>query len=377
MSARPLRLASAFFAACALTATAAGTALAVPPSDGAVDQLTVVGSDTTQDVMGAIATRWNSDAVNAAPKDFLRNVRAFGGGTLTVPADGACASKTWAITPTTPTGTQEQAPTGSGAGKTRLAASVAAGDGCVDIARSSSGRGTSDPATFEYYAFARDAVSWAAFPGASPASRNLSLTQLRNIYNCTITNWSQVGGTNQQIQRYIPQSGSGTRSFFLSNVLGFDPTTITRANCPAVNQALPENDGSAVPAAGRPAAILAYSASQWISQGNARTADLRAGSYVGKVAGQDPVLANANGTFSPRPNVYGETSTFVGARYVYNVLDRTSRQYTEAVRSVGFVPGSGVAGASRLCSGAYAATVRSFGFAALPADANGVTCRLS
>jgi phosphate transport system substrate-binding protein len=375
MKTRSIRLASILVAAGAMTAAAAGIAAAVPPSDGQVDQLTLVGSDTTQDVMGAISGRWNADAQNPAPKDFLRNVKAFGGGTFTVPGDNACGVKTWAITPTVPTGTQEQAPTGSGAGKARLTVSVTANDGCVDIARSSSARGATDPASFEYYAFARDAVSWAAYGG--PTTKNLTLANLRAIYNCTKTNWNQVGGPNQAIQRYIPQAGSGTRNFFISNVLGFDPTTISSGTCPAVNQSLPENDGTQIPAANRPAAILAFSASQWIAQGNAKSPDLRGGTYIGKIGGVNPVTTKANGTFAPSTAAYSETSTFVGARYVFNVLDNTSRQYTESRRAVGFVLGGGVAGASRLCAGAYASTIKTFGFLPLPVDATGLTCRKS
>jgi phosphate transport system substrate-binding protein len=377
MKTRSIRIVSVLAAAGAITAASASIAVAVPPSDGQLDQLTLVGSDTTQDVMGAVSARWNADALNPAPKDFLRNVKAFGGGTVTVPGDNACGAKTWAITPTLPTGTQEQAPTGSGAGKARLTVSVTANDGCVDIARSSSARGATDPASFEYYAFARDALSWAAYPGAAPASHNLTLANLRAIYNCTKTNWNQVGGANQPIQRYIPQAGSGTRNFFISNILGFDPSTISTANCPAVNQALPENDGSQIPAAQQPAAILAYSAAQWISQGNKKVTDLRGGTFEGLINNANPVVTNANGTFSPRVSVYGEASTFVGARYVFNVLDNTSRQYTESRRAVGFILGGGVAGASQLCAGIYAGTIRTFGFLPLPKDAAGLTCRKS
>jgi phosphate transport system substrate-binding protein len=227
---------------------------------------------------------------------------------------------------------------------------VAAHDGCVDVARSSSARAPGDPASLEYYAFARDAVSWAAYPGAVPASHDLSLANLRAVYQCTKTNWNQVRGSNKAIQRYLPQSGSGLRNFFISGVLGFDPTTISSASCPAVNQSLPENDGTKIPPAARPAAILVYSASQWISQGDKKVTDIRGGTFVGKVDNANPVVTKADGTFAPNPTVYDESSAFPGARSVFNVVDKGSKQYLESRRAVGFITGGGTSGASRLCA---------------------------
>ena len=117
-------------------------------------------------------------------------------------------------------------------------------------------RGATDPATFEYYGFAKDAVSWAHFPGNAPA--DLTVEQLRAIYSCVATNWNQVGGQDATIVRYLPPTGSGTRSFFVGTVLGAEPST----DCGTVKTA-GENDGSAVPAEDRDTAILPYSVAQW------------------------------------------------------------------------------------------------------------------
>lgn len=62
-----------------------------------------------------------------------------------MPADAFCAARTYA---TVPAAGQLQAPNGSTAGKAALQASADAGDGCIDIARSSSARSSTDPATF-------------------------------------------------------------------------------------------------------------------------------------------------------------------------------------------------------------------------------------
>ena len=100
----------------------------------------------------------------------------------------------------------------------------------------------SDPVTFEYYAFALDAVSWASPSLQAPAT--LTLVQLQGIYNCTFTDWAQVGGGSGPIQRYFTQVGSGTGSFFQSDLLGgFDPTSVSTTTPPAgsANELLARN----------------------------------------------------------------------------------------------------------------------------------------
>ena len=52
------------------------------------------------------------------------------------------------------------------------------------------------------------------------APATLSRAQLVGIYDCTITDWATVGGVAGPIQRYYPQVGSGTRSFFSTDILG-------------------------------------------------------------------------------------------------------------------------------------------------------------
>jgi subtilisin family serine protease len=172
---------------------------------------------------------------------------------VTVPSDASCASVTYASAASP---SSVAAPDGSDAGRDELRGSVAgtypdptsdAGRGCVDIARSDLPPRPVGPdgdnASFEYYAFALDAVTWASPSLNAPA--NLTVAQLRAIYNCTDTDWSQVGGSPGQIQRFLPQASSGTRKFFISNVLaGADPTTVSTPSCPAVIQDIEENTGT-------------------------------------------------------------------------------------------------------------------------------------
>jgi phosphate transport system substrate-binding protein len=48
---------------------------------------------------------------------------------------------------------------------------------------------------------------------------NLTIAQLRGIYNGTITNWNQVGGPDRSIALYGRQSTSGTYAYFQEHVL--------------------------------------------------------------------------------------------------------------------------------------------------------------
>jgi phosphate transport system substrate-binding protein len=50
----------------------------------------------------------------------------------------------------------------------------------------------------------------------------LSVTQLKGIYNGTITNWNQVGGNDQTIVLYGRDSASGSYASFKDMVLGSD-----------------------------------------------------------------------------------------------------------------------------------------------------------
>lgn len=56
---------------------------------------------------------------------------------------------------------------------------------------------------------------------ANPVT-NLSISQLKGIYNGTITNWNQVGGNDQAIVLYGRDSASGSYASFKDMVLGTD-----------------------------------------------------------------------------------------------------------------------------------------------------------
>jgi phosphate transport system substrate-binding protein len=248
---------------------------AAPAANSAGPNIVAVGSDTIQNVDDTLLAGANIYNVHAAPTVAQ-----------TVPADNVSCHTARSYIQSPPGVGQTLAPNGSTNGRNALIQGSAynpagspANNGCVAIARSSSGPrkgGTAsgqDPTTFEYYAFALDAVSWASPSLNAPAV--LTPQQILGIYNCTYTDWSQVGGGAGPIQRFEPQPGSGTRSFFESALLGgLDPTTISTANCPAVitvqknGKPLEENTGIEINPLFTQKAIIPHSAGQFAFQAN-------------------------------------------------------------------------------------------------------------
>jgi hypothetical protein len=111
---------------------------------------------------------------------------------------------------------------GSGGGINQLCQQGLANVAPVDFARSSrvplpASGGGSDCSGLHFVGFARDGITWECWPGAtgngcdSMAKLSLSVTQLKKIFvSCTVTNWSQVGGSNVAMDPYVAQANSGT-----------------------------------------------------------------------------------------------------------------------------------------------------------------------
>lgn len=376
-----MRLRTRLLAASLAVAAVASAAVLVVSSgaraDDPVHVLTAAGSDTTEAVMHDVLTRFaaspaNVDAVGVA------NIPAVPTGPgYVVPSDAACPSRTYVVSGSPPA--SYTAPNGSGAGRNALRDPTNLANGCIDIARSSSPPSASDPAGFRYFGFARDAVSWAAFNGGR-APVELTKNEIKGIYDCSFTNWNQVGGTAGPIQRYLPQSGSGTRAFFISNILdGADPTIVSSASCPAV-KIVEENKGNEITPADRPGAIVPYSAGAWIAQANGAIANARSTSTIRAITVSGvvlkPVAPPVFGKYAPNgPVISG--GDFPGVRTVYNVLDTDSLAYAEALRAVGFDSADPVSGVrSPLCSGEMATVLETFGFTPLAPNANGITCTI-
>jgi hypothetical protein len=205
----------AVVAAAAATALGVGLgpALADPPA-GVVPGLASVvgvGSQTTQGLFDAISTSYNA----TGPKNRLYSWDAVN------PKTGAVGDTIETKgTSKTDTTCDIARPNGSGAGVDAL--STTAKDGgqpCINFARSSSGPSSTSPTGFVWVGFAKDAVTWTTPTSGTGKPATLTAAQLDAIYSCTDRTWKSVGGTSTaDIVPALPQSSSGTRTFFLAAI---------------------------------------------------------------------------------------------------------------------------------------------------------------
>ncbi len=284
------------------------TALAVTAAPAQADPigtptyrtLAGVGSDTTEGVLNGL-----SEVILDGTTKQIASYDAFGSATIK----------------TKETGCEINRPAGSGAGVTALVASLDAGNGCLDFARSSSNNSASYAGkNLTYIPFAVDAVTYAV-RSDSTISRKLTKAQLTTIYNCG-------GGAN--FKPLLPQFGSGTRSFFLKS-LGFtDAANFTQTanhtcivEADATGAALQENNGTLLTDAKQ---IAPYSIAQYLAQTTAVVADVHGKTVLGQLDGIAPTVLNTSSTMS---------------RDVYNVVP-TARITTDPYASVFVGPTSKV-----------------------------------
>ncbi|MFF8770048.1 substrate-binding domain-containing protein [Kitasatospora sp. NPDC015120] len=349
------KLLAAAAIATSVATVASGTAVADPstlPTLPLAQDIVGVGSDTTQAVLNQFSTDYN----------------AFLGAGSTLPR-----LYSWDATGTSPITTKTGAtslarPNGSSAGISALDATTKT---TVDFARSSRGPKNSvpggaagDPLTDLFVAFAKDAVSYATTTTGSHAPANLSKADLVNIYNCTYTNWNQipgytgVGGT---IKAYLPQNGSGTRSFFLQ-ALGLS----NGGACVTANPTVQENQGTDT-ILNDADAIVPYSVAHYIGQ-----------VYNGHGAGSDQAGAltvrSIDNVVPIDPTSHVLTLAFSNTsfgRVIYNVVREANWNATDtqgtALRAIFGTNGW-------ICKNSVAAAdITSYGFRTLPTGACGST----
>jgi ABC-type phosphate transport system substrate-binding protein len=310
-----LRLCAVAVSVAALTAIAASPAMADPAS-GTYRTLAGVGSDTIQDVMNGMASA----------------IPAIGSYDAVDPSTGAAGG----LIQTKSGGTTFVRPNGSGQGAAALSDSIQGGthlwnsvdiSGQVDFARSSSGPSVTGTALY-YIPFAQDAVTYAVNQG-SDFPRNLPLgssadastkLSLYNIYHCIRTSYTDSNGDSVTIKPLIPQSGSGTRSFWLGK-MGLTETSIVGTCVKDVNSqgtSVQEHDGTSLTDPGN---IAPFSISQFISQGNHKAITTAYGVNLVERKGQ-AALGAVNGISPVRMS--GSSTVANGAfpinRLVYNVV---------------------------------------------------------
>lgn len=293
------------------------------------DALIGVGSDTTQEVMNALAGFNNG--INYTPVQ--------GASTLTqlVSWDAAISSSPTCITPKAG-GASFLRPNGSSEGRKALSRAIDGGtygngtdcggnkatSNLIDFARSSDGpSGAGSDLT--YIPFGRDAVSFAySANGVAPVT-TLTSAQLQAIYT---VGPQTINGV--QIIGCLPQAGSGTRKFWVGKVAGGNDSTASAATaaCGATPQ---EHDGNGFYAVATQASfagkqlIIPHSASTWIAQSNGvspdRGATARAnGVDLGQIDALGDAYAGTAPNLTPATGFYGSTTY---GRDVYNVVPTT------------------------------------------------------
>lgn len=295
-----------------MTLMAGTPAFADPPKTPAVTDIVGTGSDTTQGVVGAYSTDYNSQTASG-PR--LYSWDAVGTNTNIVEKTG-CVTRT--------------RPNGSGAGIAELEANLhpsgSATKYCVDFARSSRARDTTaDPASIVFVQYAIDAVTWSAKAGGN-AVANLTTTQLKAIYSCDASilgagqtgavTWSEVGGSSPApIVPVIPQSASGTRKFFLSSI----GVTTLGACVKGQDNSVEENEGTnpIFTSADAPNIVMPYSVAVYLAQTQGgHGAGTQGALSLRKVNNVFPTQGTA-----PTKHI---SPTFPLTRHVYNVVRNIS-----------------------------------------------------
>ncbi|MGW3634875.1 Ig-like domain repeat protein [Streptomyces sp. NPDC005122] len=315
---RTMRLTAAMVAAAVVSGTLAlaSPASADPTPAGTFRQLVGVGSDTTQDVLNALA----GDTVNG--KSYAGTAVKAGDAGL-ASYDAFAPAGAASTIQTRPGGPAFLRPNGSGPGRAALSMALT-GDkfpnatgvsvkGQVDFARSSGGPSTSGT-TLTYIPFARDAVGVAV---RGSALDTLTVDQLHDIYTAGDTRLKVLNG--QTLHAVLPQAGSGTRKFFLA-AIGLTETTVS-SEIPTVQ----ENQANA--ALTEDGALVPFSVGSWIAQNNGIAPDyskaaVAAGAHLAGVqlpgdTGVSSPVTTVNGKLTPVAG-YFENATF--GRDVYNVV---------------------------------------------------------
>ncbi len=240
-----------------------------------------MGSDTTQTLMNALA-----EVVTINGTKVLGSYDAIGSTTVATKSTAACATVPRA--------------NGSSAGRDALQRSLAANDGCLQFARSSSSRGTyTSPIGMTWIPFATDALTFAVRDDGD-VPRELTKAQIVAIFKCEVS----------AIQPALVQTGSGTRSSWLSYV-GITEAQIAAGTYPCL---VPQKDGGTFPGNlpqehdGRELKknqIMPYSAAVYQAQLFGTAPDRRGSSVIGVIDGVVPTVIN---------------TTFSGVRDVNNII---------------------------------------------------------
>jgi ABC-type phosphate transport system substrate-binding protein len=341
----------AAFAAAALAIGTAAPAYADPTGP---KLLNGTGSDTTQDVMGGVA----SVVTN------LGNWDAVGSANITV--DGTTFAR----------------PIGSTAGVRALSSSIRGiayvgtvlPVGTLEYARASALR-TESGTQLTYIPFARDAVT-IAFNQSSDFPRDVTLGAagqptnaftLRNIYLGTVTSFIDAAGNSVTIRPLLPQVNSGTRTYWVS-VLGTTEAALTAgARATDLGNTVQEHDGRFLT---RDGDIVPFSVGQWLAQSNYSTL----ATSVTERRGQ----AILGGIDTVKPVIYdGATTTtnpdFLPSRLVYNVVETRALTSIPAIGDDLAIRAAFAGTTSAVC--AATTQIKTYGFATIGTQCGNTTAQ--
>ena len=322
--------------------------LAIAPSvyaDPVSNSYVLVGSDTLDASANALANGTSASGASVritAGGNAVGSFDAFGSTTIqTKPAgpywarpagsgEGLKAlSRSIGVTTATPTNTTTYSfkPVGAAAAISRDIA------GQVDIARSSGTPTENTSGPLLWVPYGRDAVSYAykAGEGATVPANIGSLTkaELTAIYNNTYT--QPTGAT---IRAKLPQTGSGTRNFWVAQLgIGQTPAGVPDAS----TTTLQENNAAAISTV--PAGeiwIIPFSAANWIAQSNNVAPNTIPGTSVqlGAIGGTAAYTTDGT-TLSANPAFYG--TAFGRETYViveFARVDSSNASYDPALASL-------------------------------------------
>jgi ABC-type phosphate transport system substrate-binding protein len=268
-----------------------------PPAGKAPNQiLSGVGADAFAELTNNIATVYNAapppgTTRGLASYDAVNPVTGATGPTETITPKDGCASP--AIV----------RPNGANAGVTAMLANQKSttdtNEYCIDFVRSSRAKGSAageQPLIF--YAQSRDAVSYATIGNAYAPVAPLTTAQLKDIFECSVDDWSEVGGQAGAIHLYLPPTTAATYTFFLQAIGSSTGAVSTGcAGLPTVFSSQ-QNDGRTL--LGDPQGITPYAVTKWAAQTNGLSLiqDFRGGAQIGLVNGTTPPTINQplNGT---------------------------------------------------------------------------------
>lgn len=281
-----------------------GASIAVPATaEPVANTFAIVGSDTLEDAVNGLV----NGAVGSSVRTFAK------GSTMgSFDATGSPCIVTKAF------GARFGRPNGSTDGVRALSRSIDGGTytsatttcpdntarvitGYVDIARSSSARTAAPSGELLYIPFGRDAFAY-AYHSTSTAAGIATLTkaQLTAFFDCSVRTLD--GAT---ITPVVPQSGSGTRSDWLSK-LGLTETTLVtvgEGGCVVEGQ---EHDGRSLTVAN---SIMPMSASRWVAMQTGMTVSKIGSAVLAGIAdvGSAPVTGTGADTV-PNSAYYADST---------------------------------------------------------------------